>query len=92
MIQMTIILLSSYLVDKLMEEEVLKLLEPVFFDYFLDILLVEVTFVFKRQNSLRKVILELKIPTNSIVAATNYKLVDSQISICPRLKVILDSK
>ena len=88
---MTIILLSSYLVDKLMEE-VLKLLEPVFFDYFLDILLVEVTFVFKRQNSLRKVILELKIPTNSIVAATNYKLVDSQISICPRLKVILDSK
>ena len=91
MIQMTIILLSSYLVDKLMEE-VLKLLEPVFFDYFLDILLVEVTFVFKRQNSLRKVILELKIPTNSIVAATNYKLVDSQISICPRLKVILDSK
>ena len=53
--------------------------------------MVEVTFVFKRQNSLRKVILELKIPTNSIVAATNYKLVDSQISICPRLKFILDS-
>ena len=40
-----------------------------FSDYFLDILLVEETFVCKLQNGLRKIIRELKVPTNSIVSA-----------------------